>query len=1019
MRSLALKFLLLLCTWFPFTGSSQDNGFFDQVWLDEGLSQSSVMAICQDKQGFMWFGTQDGLNRYDGKTIDKINYRPFDPASLTGISINSICSDPGGKLWVANSGALDLLDIYTLEAEHVSQNMKVENDEQRKVINAWVINGKPYIFTFGGFCELLNTGKGYEAKRMAVNRDKNQRINIFAVCADNSGNFYMATTQGIFVLKAEDRTFRHFVFNNQVFDKPAKAVLFHEQKLYFNQGNSMYFLDLEKNAIASFIPAEGAMGVINSALIDRRNKLWIGTEGSGLFQLTFNNSPAGFQVKRFIDKGRKYGLNCNALSCLFQGAQDKEDVVWIGSNDAGVFSYSYAKNSFELVSSLVEKNKIFFAAVKDRDNIVWVGAHNGVYRIDRALKKSDFVDMTDATLKAGRPIEAMFIDEAGEIWVGSGNSLYIIDKKKLSVKKVTDELAADKRNGVFRITSIHAKELLIGTEMGLVKFDKETGARENITTIKIEGKPFKIPSVGALFCDSKGNWWVGTTSGLILIDNTGNPNRLYNYEPGDSTSLLSDWIMDIQERSNGQIVVATTKGLGLLKDIEKGTFENYSTPRGLTNNFIYGLLADKSGNFWMCTNYGIAVFDPVKKTFRSYHGSDGIAFNEFNSGGFHKAWDGEMLFGGIGGLVGFYPERMVKSLLPPRLVVRSFRINQRNTDSLLWQNASKPKFSYDQNNIHLDFSVPDFSGGARTTTLWFRLKGFRSQWQELSDYSLSLANLGPGNYLLEVKAVNVEGVESPVPFKFAFSITPPFWLNVWFYVIVAVTIIIISWVIYRIRLQRKIALLKEMERIRQEENEKVRKAAALDLHDEFGNGLTRISMLVEMAKIKVPKENEESIKLLSIISENSSRLYQGTKDFIWSINPGNDNLYEIIIRIKDFGDELFYGTGTSFEISGLNEAHKEFRQLPGSGRNIAMIFKEALSNISKHAKAEKVRLTVTEENGKMILCLKDNGKGFDISKNRNGFGISNMKQRAGRVGAEITVSSELEKGSEIVLVLNT
>ncbi|MFL5752646.1 MAG: two-component regulator propeller domain-containing protein [Bacteroidia bacterium] len=1003
---------LLLC----FGSQAQDNGFFDQVWLDEGLSQSSVMSVCQDKQGFMWFGTQDGLNRYDGKTVDKINSRPFDPTSITGNSINGICSDQEGQIWVANSNALDLLDIYSLKAAHISQTMKVEDESQRRVINVWTVKEKVYFFSFGGLCELNKKNGNYEAHKIEILRDKETRLTVFSVCADGKGNLYLSSSQGIFIKSSGNKSFEAFSFNEELFNKPARTVLIDKQKLYLSQENRMYFIDLDKKSLFSYTPAEGSMSLINSALIDSKGKLWISTVGEGLFQLSFANSPGGFQQRRFIDKQRKYGLNCSALTCLFQGQQNNEDVVWIGSRDAGVFSYSYAKNSFSLVSSLVEKNKIFYAILKDKDSVVWVGAQNGIYRIDRLLRQSDFVDMTEITLKSGRPIEALHIDRAGKIWVGSGNSLYVVDKKKLSVSKVIDQLSNDKRNGVFRIIPASNGELLIGTEMGLVKYDPVNKSKENITTVDIDGKPYKIPSVGALFCDSKGNWWIGSTMGLIMANRSGKGNKLYTYDPKDTTSLLSDWVMDIQEGRNGQIVIATTKGLALLKDKEKGTFENYSTAKGLTNNFIYGLLPDQADNFWMCTNYGIAVFDPVQKKFRSYHGSDGIAFNEFNSGGFHKGYDGEMLFGGIGGLVAFYPERMVKSMLPPKLVMRSFNINQVSADSLVRQRIQKVKLGYKENNLRFDFSVPDFSGGARTTILWYRLKGVQTRWQELSDYSLALANLGPGNYFLEVKAVNAEGVESPQPFSFAFSITPPFWLNVWFYVIVVLGILLISWFVYRMRLQRKIALLKQLEKVRQEENEKVRKAAALDLHDEFGNGLTRISMLVEMAKIKLPRENEESIKLLGIISENSLRLYQGTKDFIWSINPGNDNLYEIMIRIKDFGDELFYGTGAGFEIIGLNDDFKDIRQLPGTGRNIAMIFKEALSNCVKHAKADKVRLTIERKDGKIKMCLQDNGKGFDPGINKNGFGISNMKQRASRIGAEISVHSETGKGTEIVLI---
>jgi signal transduction histidine kinase len=227
--------------------------------------------------------------------------------------------------------------------------------------------------------------------------------------------------------------------------------------------------------------------------------------------------------------------------------------------------------------------------------------------------------------------------------------------------------------------------------------------------------------------------------------------------------------------------------------------------------------------------------------------------------------------------------------------------------------------------------------------------------------------------------------------------------------------IILIILVYRYRLHSKLAREKEINRIRQEENEQVRKAAALDLHDEFGNGLTRISVLTETLKIKIPREDPEILRSLDTITENCSRLYHGTKDFIWSIHPGNDNLYEIVIRLKDFGDELFYGAGIDFEVTGLEDEFKTFRQQPATGRHITMIMKEALSNVLKHSKATQVKLSVIKKGNIISIRLKDNGRGFSASHGKNGFGISNMRQRANKAALDFSIVSEEETGTTILL----
>ncbi len=436
----------------------------------------------------------------------------------------------------------------------------------------------------------------------------------------------------------------------------------------------------------------------------------------------------------------------------------------------------------------------------------------------------------------------------------------------------------------------------------------------------------------------------------------------------------------------------------------------------MSNNFIYGLLEDKVGRFWMSTNFGISVFNPKTFEFKSYTASDGICINEFNQGGFFKTNSGELLFGGLGGLVSVFPENQIINKNVADIILRSFRV-ENYKDSIV---LNKTLFlSYGQNDIYLEFSIPDYSG-EKNMDLYYRFKNKDTNWIKVNPsqlFSLSFINLAPGNYDFEAVAINNEGAKSK-PFYFSFKINDPFWSTWWFYLILILLTVFLSWVIYRRRLQRKISYIQQIEQIRKNEAEKVRKAAALDLHDEFGNGLTRISMLIEMIKIQVVKENNEAHKLLEMISQNSNRLYHGTKDFIWSINPGKDNLYEIAIRIKDYADELFYGTQIVFEMDGLNDSLKQLRQAPTAGRNITMIFKESLSNVLKHAKAESVKLTIKHNAENIFLILEDNGIGFEIKDYKNSFGMSNIQQRTSRLAANIEITSIINSGTKTVLVIN-
>lgn len=1020
------KLLTLAIALLLFKVNGQDHGFFNQVWLEQGLSQSSISSILQDTKGFVWFGTQDGLNRYDGRIIDHYNFKPFDSKTISGDDIYSFCSD-NTSLWTLSAGGLDKMDLNSSVVVHLKEDLK--NDEKPTTLyKIWFINNKFILHTSKGLALAEITKNHFTLKPFTFEEvGKNElRIVSYALCTDQKNNLYAATSKGVFVLTAGNTIFKPLLNFYELaktdIESPIECntVLCRNNFIYFSIGSLLYSYNTTDNNLRALSLGKAQNSTIAHALIDNQNKIWLGTN-SGLFRVCITDRDSIYVDKSFNkNPNNRFGLQSNDITALYQNPNSKDDIVWIGTRDAGAFNYSYSKNSFSMASSLLSSNDLnFFATVKDKDGVLWSGLNYGLCKLDRKNKTYSIIGPNAQLLKTNRFIEALYCDDDNTIWTAFGNSLYKIDRASNSLQTVIEALSQNKRNHVVRIVKYTKEELILCTWQGIVVYNILNGKTTTITEADINGEKLKFESPSCFYIDTKNNWWIGTSKGLFCLNTTTNKHKFYSNNVSDTTSLVFNRVMDVNETAKGEIIVATTKGLSILKDPGgKGIFKNFYFVKGLSNSFIYGLLRDNKGVFWMTTNFGISVFNPETREFKSYSASDGVCINEFNSAGFHKAYDGELLFGGIGGLVSIYPDKQIINKNTPDIFLKGLHIDN-FTDSISMANNQPLHLSYDQNKLFFEFSVPDFSG-ADNINLFYRLQQSSNIWTKINPsqiFSLAFANLAPGNYNLEVKAVNAEGVESK-PYSFSFVITPPFWNTGWFLLLIIAFVILASWAIYRIRLRTKIAHLREVEEIRKEENEKVRKAAALDLHDEFGNGLTRISMLVEMARIHVPKENKEANGILDVISQNTSRLYQGTKDFIWSINPGNDNLYEIIIRIKDFGDELFYGTGCEFEVSGLQEELRNIRQHPSSGRNIAMIFKEALSNTAKHSKANKVKLSI-EPNGVVVAVrLKDNGSGFEMKNDKNSFGLSNMQQRANKAGAKFQLDSGKDKGTEIILTIN-
>ncbi|MBK9285451.1 MAG: hypothetical protein IPM51_14200 [Sphingobacteriaceae bacterium] len=991
---------------------AQDHGFFNQVWLEEGLSQSSINSILQDKNGFVWFATQDGLNRYDGRVIDHFNFKPFAKESISGDDVFSMCQR-GDQLFLLNDKGLDAINQINLKIINY-KNSQINN--QPVYFRIWNINDQIYLSNREGLftCEIKDTT--FITKPLEF-KDSVEIVHPFvlSICQTESGNTYASTNRGLFINKKGTKLFKKIA--NPLLPKASHDEIYScltssQNKILFANAKQLFCLNETKNSITSL--SLEAYNSISCITVDKRNNIWLGTSLHGLFLIKDGLNDSLSIDRHFSKTNSRFGLQSNQITSLYQNSKNNSDVVWIGTRDAGAFNYSYSKNSFSIPTSFVNtSDPNFFGITKDKDGIIWAGYNSGILKLNREKKAYSLISLSEPLKRLNRPVEALCTDKENRVWFGYGNSLYLMDKQNNIYIQKIEQLIPGKNNQVSKISVLNENELLICTAKGLVKYNIKSNETKITDEVIVADNPVKIENVISFLSDSKENWWFGGAAGVYCIRKDGG-TFILRHNNSDSNSILSNRVLDIKESADGNIVLATTKGLSVINS--KGEkIKNIFSDKNLSNNFIYGILNDDSGKFWLSTNYGLSVYNPTTEKFKSYSASDGIFINEFNSNGFYKAEDGELLFGGLGGIVSVYPQKQVLN---------------KNVSSIILRRISTPAFQnvdpgvklnipYWQNDIYFEFSIPDFSG-ENNIDLYYRFKNRDTNLIKVNTsklFTLSFINIAPGSYNLEVIAINKEGAKS-APFNYSFSVSEPFWSTWWFYLILVAFTVILSWLIYRTRLRRKIEYIQQIEIIRKEESEKVRKAAALDLHDEFGNGLTRISMLIEMIKLQMNKENGEANKLLEVISQNTGRLYQGTKDFIWSINPGKDNIYEIVIRIKDYADEVLYGTNINFKQEGLLDEYKNIRQTPTAGRNITMIFKECLSNILKHAKANEISFSIQKESDRVKLILEDNGVGFEMKDYKNSFGISNMYQRAMRSSAELKIDSVLTKGTKTTVIIN-
>ena len=992
--------------------------YWDHLALNEGLSQNDVRSIVQDHRGLMWMGTQDGLNCYDGQTIKKYRHNPFDSTTLSHDDITFLYEDSRRHLWVGTTKGLNQRLFSQNAFRHFPQiDGMVTSIVEDKSRTIWV-------GTSSGLWCLRPQGDHFQHflyRHSAEDAYSLTHDFVGSMALDAEGNLWIGTVKGLNKLLTGN-TVRFENIRNR------SLPLYHPDQppthVWSTRGKGIWVSIQTHLGLAN--PQTGEWEDVTSALppkalvttvwTDRLGVVWVGTQGNGIFRYRFD--AATHQLVRLNsfqeDLLAKNGLKSSHITCIYEGREAAEDVVWVGTREAGVQLYSRSKNTFQHWERLFSKEnaagKSFFGIGTDRRGFLWAGVSANLYRIDRqslAIKKY--------TLPKDAMVETITEDAQGALWMGGNMGLLRYDRPRDRFAPFVLPAFDNKKPWVLRIYEDRQQKMWVGTQSYLAKLTP-TGPPEIIREVPAaKNTKIELRSVGAIRKDAQGTLWIGMRHGLVQWPSNGGNAQLFQNNPQDSKSLINNMVLDIHVDAKQRVWVCTTKGLSrVIEEKGKVTFEHFTEKEGLPNAFVYGALSDARGNMWLTTNGGIVCFDPDRRTFRNYTAQDGLGGGEFNSGGFHQSADGELFFGGNGMLLSCRPKELVPNRHLPKVAVTSFKKFEKewDLDSLLA--LKKPiTLNYDENFFSFELAALDYTNPGQNRFA-YRLEGFDKEWMSAGTRRyLNFTNLSPGSYTLHVKAANNEGLWNNTDIlSIPLYIKPPFWQTWWFYVTALLVLATAAKLFYDYRVRAKVKYLFELERVKLEENERVRKLAAQDLHDEFGNTLTRISLLTEMIKTRLNGHAKGEIgTLLTKIGDNSNRMYQGTKDFIWAINPEHDNFYEIAIRLKDFGDDAFDKTGVRFSANGLNDDLRAVTLYMGESRHLVLLFKEAISNTLKHAQATEVMLTFGIENGEMMIQWQDNGKGFQPDQTRQGNGLTNIQTRAEKIGGIAVIRTLEGKGT--------
>ena len=1031
MRYIIFSFLLILSLLISQIIAQTNTVFFQHFTSDQGLTQNGISCINQDEDGYLWFGTYNGINKFDGHTCKTISTFTRDSNKTFPLHPETFLKDNKGRMWVSNGREILRYDELTGKFIDITNNKIYQTK-----IGAFDItslaedeSGNIWIGTRGGLIKFDETNNNFTKYNHDTVGNKSyvySKNRITYLIPDKHGTIWVGTLSGLFKFSINTHEFIS-VFKTE--DDP-NSYKDHILTMTFDKKGSIWIavdnygirvIDTTTNYI-TYLNTKTTNNQLNSndiqdLLCDKNSNMWIAHNTKGI-NIYYPDSKR-FE-SYFHDESDIQSLIDDRPSTLFL---DKNGMVWIGTQNEGVDAVSTIPQKFNTYiqhpgnpNTLCENG--ITCCAEDKSGNLWMGSQRGVIYFDR--KKNFFTCFhpsdNDNNSISNDHILAIEFDNQGFLWVGTLKGLNRYDpstgkwKRYFFDKKETKSIPSDIVDGICELKN---GELWMATNAGPCRYHPDGDWFESNTNSEIIRK-FKPDYYINIFEDSRKTIWLSTSrSGIYHIDESFNILHYY-YVSEKKNSLPGNCVMDFDEDKNGNIWMATSEGLCKL-DFKTQEFTTYTNANGLSSNYINQIIVDKQGTVWVGTSTGLSqlIFDSNGKvTIKNFDVSDGLQSNAFYTSSSLKLKSGELFFGGSKGFNLFQPENIKFNTLIPQIQISSFSVFDKEFDYLSQYNATKTiKLDYKQNFFSFDMAAMSFDHPEKNQYA-YELEGFDKEMIYCGTrHHVSYTNVPPGVYTLHIIASNNDGVWNMDGLRVQIEITPPFWKTWWFRIVFVLILLIIFTLLIRYistrKLKKKIAIIEQQRKI-----ENIRSRISRDMHDEIGSGLTRISLLSELIKSNI-NDKEKETSLLNKISKSSREIAGNLSEIIWTVNPEHDNLKSLLSYMRHFINMLFEDSNISYKIN-FPEEFDNISIHPDIKRNLFLVLKESLNNIFKHAKAKSVSITFVIKGKDYEFIIVDDGIGMEnLNSNEFGNGLRNMRSRINSINASIDIISEKGKGTTI------
>jgi ligand-binding sensor domain-containing protein/signal transduction histidine kinase len=826
-HGLAIVFSIIFCY------SQPQRLQFNHLTPDEGLSSSTVTCILQDHKGFMWFGTYNGLNRYDGISFMLYRNNSLDSTSLPHSLIWKIMEDHSGQLWIATGLGLsrydwskDLFVNYMNEKSSplYGMNYGIQSITEDTLGNFWLGTTAGLVY-FDRKNNRASTFKHDPQQQTSLSNDMVEDVFI-----DSKNRLWISTRNGLNLWVPESRTFKRFEYDKDVSGPSIRA---HFLDIVEDRKGNLWIASLGRG-LFRFIPENIDKGTMNnyshnaknphsisgdrilSLYVDSYDRLWIGTENKGL-NLWDEEKKIFWKYQK--DVYNPSGLNNNSIYAIFE---DQTGIYWIGTFAGGinVLKYNsdailYYRNLPGAPESLTHNSVTFFK--EDHLERIWIGTDGGGLNLfDAASGRFQSFHSGNSNLNSDAVL-TIIEDSHDRLWIGTwAGGLNRFYPGTGRFQPFTTQNSNIQENNIFLVTEDKKGRLWLGSfQSGLIEFNPSTNQFVNYTT---QNSGLSHDLVVDVEVSPEEYLYIGTYYGFNIFNPETGEFKTYIYDPGNKESLSNNAINDILVENDTTVWIATFDGLNRFNP-KRNIFTRFYEKDGLPDNVIKACVFDNSGYLWLSTNKGLGRFDPRSKQCKIFNKADGLQSNEFNFRSALRTRDGRIFLGGRKGFNVLYPEKIVENKNVPRVLITDFYIF--NKPVKIGSPASPLKnhiseidqmtLSYRQSVFTFGFAVMDFTVPEKNRYS-FRMEGFEKEWNEVgTQRTATYTNLGPGKYTFRVKGSNNDGIWNQAGASIQITITPPFWKSSWFQAIISVMIISLLFLGYKVRTTRIRNLNLELE----------------------------------------------------------------------------------------------------------------------------------------------------------------------------------------------------------------